>query len=823
MSAQDDIATPATVPDTAVPPRSELDVSKLHALPSEQQELYLLTFTADLVQHTAKLDKDALILQQKFLTQELFKILKLSSPAPSRIIRNNVGRCFGAIFLKGNRATLYDAVTDLLGIINAGKGEVDLKTKFAAAVAVGELYSTVGESIVGQANATCAALHKLLKQSQQHTGLRSSIYSVLRKVAAGVGASLDESAARDIWKHARNAATNDKATTVQTNACFCLEQLIKTTDYFGNLNDFENLRTTIWKVIDSPVPAVRHAAAASLGGIFVKYHTTSDSAPTTRRPKKQSKKPTTAAQDDELPERPQSPSGKKSEQALGFKLSDLLVQLSLQYCRSSTTNRARAGIAICYQYVIRGLGPKVAEERYPEIAGHLLFALLNHPTVTYNRFRLLLTRKFIRHILEDTVGYELLGESTRLSAARWLVSDILKDYPQVMQERREPSKHTLTSALSTLSSIISSLGSAIGSLAESCREALLQVVQHPSYTVQIHVAQCMRTFVLACPQQLLPCVTICMNSLNREIGQLSSPRQSTRRCLGYAHALSAMLSTSRLQPLYGSVDVYARVLSQATDLLKTSGNSELRVAGTQIQVAWILIGGLMPLGPSFTKIHLNQLLLLWKNALPRPLSRDNLAQRGPLEMSFLAHVRECALTSILVFLEFNGKLVTADGARRIATMLQNTISFLDNLPPLKSSEDISHRLSPSLQLVDFATMVRRRVLQCFTKLVSLNHPNLTDILSSNILGLAISSFADPDVTSANPLESSIAGSAANFESLWTLEDNFGFGVTGLAKEFAPQAFSGRHRSHDSKSSRALSEAIDEAVSLLFGAFHFCLP
>jgi hypothetical protein len=192
-------------------------------------------------------------------------------------------------------------------------------------------------------------------------------------------------------------------------------------------------------------------------------------------------------------------------------------------------------------------------------------------------------------------------------------------------------------------------------------------------------------------------------------------------------------------------------------------------------------------------------------------------------MSFLAHVRECALTSILVFLEFNGKLVTADGARRIATMLQNTISFLDNLPPLKSSEDISHRLSPSLQLVDFATMVRRRVLQCFTKLVSLNHPNLTDILSSNILGLAISSFADPDVTSANPLESSIAGSAANFESLWTLEDNFGFGVTGLAKEFAPQAFSGRHRSHDSKSSRALSEAIDEAVSLLFGAFHFCLP
>ena len=825
MSAPDNPPPQAAVQENAAVSRIELDVSKLHALPSEQQELYLLTFTADLVQSTARLSQEELLAQHKFIKQELFKILKLASPAPTRVIRNNIGRCFGVLFAKGNRSDVYDTVGDLLGIIQAGKSE-DIKTKLAAVVALGEIFATVGENVVGKANATCAALYKLLKPAQNHTGLRNSIYVALRKVAAGIESPLDEPTARDIWKHARNTAVSDKATAVQASACLCLEQLVKTTNYFANVNDFENLKTAIWKVIDSPSPTVRHAAAACLATTLVKSYSASghEPVPTIRRPKKQAKKkdkkqtPVEDAQEQDVPERPQTPSGKKAELTLSFILPDLLAQLSLQYCRQSTTNRARAGIAVCYKLIVRGLGSRVVEERHSDIANHLLITLLNHPTITYNRYRLLMTRKFVKHILEDTVGQELLGEMTRLSAAKWLINGILKDYPKVLEERPEPSKHTLTSAVSALSSIISSLGSAITSLADGCREALLQVIQHPSYTVQIYVAQCMRNFVLACPHYLLTCVTVCMNSLKREIGQLSTPRQSSRRCLGFAHGLAAMLSTSRLQPLYGSVDVYSRVLSQATDLLKNSSNSELRVASTQVQVAWILIGGLMPLGPSFTKIHLSQLLLLWKNALPKPLSKENLAQRGSLEISFLAHVRECALGSILVFLEFNSKMVTSDGARRIAGMLQNTILFLDSLPRLKPTEDISQRLFPSLQLIDYSTMVRRRVLQCFSKLVSMNQPNVSDILSlSNILGLAISSFADPDVVSANPLETSIAGSPANFENLWDLDDNFGFGVTGLAREFTSQAFSGRRGNHTSSGNAydSTNEAIDNHVSNLF--------
>ncbi|KAJ6088437.1 hypothetical protein N7486_009698 [Penicillium sp. IBT 16267x] len=807
-------STPAsTAPENAAP---ELDVSKLHALPSEQQDLYLLTFTSDLLQFICGLDSVQLSAQQKSLKKELFKILTLTSPTITRVLRNNLGRCFGTILAKGDRGILFETITDLLGLINAGKNEADVKVKFAAAHCLGEVFATAGDSAFMQSNVATSGMLKLLKSASNHTGLRGVIFSVLRKIVVGIGVPIDEATARDIWKQARNAATGDKSTFVQVHACRCLEHLINTTPFFDNVNDFEVLKTMMWKVIDSPTAPVRHAAAACLGRALIKLHATETHViaapkPKSKKMKRMSKKPGLGPGDEEEAEMSESSvAPKKSESRLFFLLPDLLRQLSSQYLKSTTSNRTRAGICMCYKFILRNLGDKIVEERYGEIASNLLIELLNHPTVTYNRFRLLMTRKFVKTILEDTIGREMLQESSQLNAAKWIINYILKDYPQVVQERREPSKYTLTSAVSALSSLILSLGSAFAIYADSCRDALLQVLPHPSYTVQIHTAHCLRSFVLACPYQLLSCVTICMNSLNREIGQLATPRQSPRRCVGYANGLSAMLSTSRLQPLYGAVDVFARVFSQATDLLKTSSTCELRVASTQIQVAWILIGGLMPLGPSFVKIHLSQLMLLWRNALPKHLKKENTAQPSTLETSFLAHVRECALSALLVFMEFNSKLITADGAKRIAAMLQNTVEFLDDLPRPKSMEDISQRLHPSLQLHDFTTMVRRRVLQCFSKLVHVHHPSHGDIISqSSLLSLAISSFADPDAQ-YRPVESSIAASTGQFDGLWDLCDNYGFGVTGLARQYIWAALSGTHGSENSPAWSAI-DSVDEIV------------
>ena len=762
-----------------------LDVQKLHALPSEQQDLYLLSFTSDLFKHVSALDTDEISAQQVHLKKELIQILNLSAPPPTRAIRNNLGRCFASIFGKGDRKLLYETINELLGVINTGKGEKELRAKHAAVHCLGEIFFAAGDSVISLSGLTISSLLRLLKSALNHAGLRAAIFKALWKLARGVKGSVDESDARDVWKLARSAASGDKAALVQRSACRCMEHLMQETAYFDNAGDFESLKTTTWKAMDSSIPAVRHAAASCLAAMLLKSHSEDDVklvAPGLKRLKKATKRQSIAVGEDEEIPRSESPSSKRSAVKLSLNLAELLRQLSLQYLRTSTTNKARAGIAACYIRVFQGLDNRAVESQYGKIADHLLIDLLSNPGIVHNRYRLLITRRFVRIILEDVVGRQILGESGQLNAAKLLINDVLKNFPQVIKERSEPSKHTLVGALSALASMFKSLGSALSSIGDSCRDGLLQVLQHPSYTVQIYTSHCLQTFVLACPQQLLPCLTICMNSVNRELSLLPTPRHSSRKCVGYANGLAAVLSTSSLQPLYGSVEIDSRILGIATELLKASSNSDLRVSATQIQVAWILMGGLMSLGPNFIKVHLPQLLLLWRNALPKPMTKDNTVQRSHLEVSFLTHVRECALGSILAFLKTNSRLLTTDVSKRIAALLQNTTEFLDGLHIKKHTEEVSQRLSPSIQLYDLEIMVRRRVLQCYAKLVNLSPTGTSEtLLQSNILTLAVSVFADPDNYSPSSLGIAIASSAGTFESLWDVGDNHGFGVTGLVR------------------------------------------
>lgn len=783
------MATPESEPTNGAASNPELDIKKLHALPSEQQELYLLTFSSDLARHVASLDADGASAHQIYIKKELFQIINLTSPPPTRVIRNNLGRAFSGIFAKGDRKLLFESINELVAILNAaGKTEKDVRAKHAAAHCLGAVFEAAGDSAIGLSPLAATSLLRLVKFAQNYTGLRATVVKAAGKVFKGVGRSAEEAVARDAWKQGRTLSSGDKSWLVQTNACYLLEQLIRHTSFFDNSTDFDKLQNAIWKTIESGSASVRHAAASCLSAALVKNY--SETAPVeiplarSKTTKKKSKKTTDVEGDEDIIERPDSPAPKKSAMKLSFTIQTLLKQLSNHYCRHATGNRARAGIALCYMKALRGLGEHVVETKYADIARHLFVDVLSNPNIVQNRYRALSTRRYIAVILESVVGREMLGESGQLNAARFLVNEILKDYPQALKERPEPSKQTLIGALSTLSSLFNSLGSAANAIADACRDGLLQVLQHPSYTVQVYASSCLRSFVLACPLQLLPSVTICMNSVNRELSLLGGPRQSPRRCVGLANGLSAVLSTSTSQPLHGSVDVNSRVLSQATSLLKSSSNSDLRISSTQIQVAWILIGGLMTLGPNFVKIHLSQLLLLWKNALPKPLNKDNMVQRNVLELSFLAHVRECALGSVLTFLEFNSRLLTLDVTKRLAAMLQNTTMFLNTLPTKKTTDDVSQRLSPALQLHDFDLMVRRRVLQCYTKLVDLSPAGSSEVLlQTNLLPFAVAAFADPDHYTPSSLSTSIASSAGSFESIWDVADNYGFGVTGLVQGF----------------------------------------
>lgn len=795
----------------------ELDIPKLHSLPSEQQDLYLLTFVSDLAKHASSLDADGASAQQLYIKKELFKVLSLSSPASSRVVRNNLGLCFASVFGRGDRKLLFETVNELLHLANTGKSEKDSRASHAAVYCLGAVFEAAGDSAISLSSMVLASLQRLIKASQNNVGFRAAIFKAIGRVVKGVGRSADETITRDVWKQCRVAVAGDKGVVVQASACGTLEQLFLFTPYFNNSNDFEKLQSVLWKALDTSSSLVRRAAATCLSAALLKCYSATPEQ--TIAPSKKSKKKQKGARGEDLDEeleRSSSPAPSKTPATLSLSLPDILSLLSAQYCRAATSNKTRAGIIMTYVRLCKGLDESLIEAQYSTIFRHFCSDLLSSPTIVNNRYKLLLSRKYVQLVLSTVIGQKLLGEGGQTSAIKFLVNSVLKDYPQSdVKERPEPTKESLVAALCALNILIKSLGSACSSVGELCRVGVFQVLEHSSYTVQAHAADCLKALVVACPQLLLPAISIAMNSVNREVGLLTTPRRSPRRCLGLALGLSAAVSTAALQPLYGSVDVYSRILSQATSILKSSSSSDVRISSTQIQVAWTLIGGLMSLGPNFVKIHLSQLLLLWKNALPKPLSKDNIGQRGLLELSFLAHVRECALGSISAFLTFNSRLLTVDVSKRLAAMLQNTSMFLGSLPAKKTTDEGDKRLSPALQLLDYDSLVRRRVFQCYMQLVNLSpQGNQEALLQSSIVAMAASSFADPVTGSAGSLSSTIAISSGNFDSIWELGDNAGLGLTSLVEEFDIAHASERYgdrRQHWSVQ-HGLDAVVDHAVS-----------
>ncbi|EFW98758.1 heat repeat protein [Grosmannia clavigera kw1407] len=817
----------------------ELDTTHLASLPTEQQELALLQFAARLDKHVSGLIADDCTAQQFYLKKEVFKILNLTTPYPSRVVRNTLGRCLAQVLSRGDRKLLFETINDLNGVVaNSGKIRLDGggegRTKHAAVVCLGEVFGAAGDSAISLHHVTCSTLLKVLKAAQGHAGMRAAVFSALGKLVRCIGTSCDEGIARDIWKQARSHASGDKGTLVSVAACRCVTVLVRHTTYFETTSDFESISKTIFKTIDTASSQVRRAAADCFVEVMVKGYAESVSgsgdggvvktAPRkllrSKSVKRQSTLPAGLQDDDDLPGSRASspgPSGGRGHNVLSLSLNEMLKTLSTHYVRLSTTNRARAAIGVCYGRVLQRLGEKAVEQSYLQIMDSLTVEVLGHGNIANNRYRLLTARRMVDTIVQEVVGRRILSEAGQMAAAKALVDEILRHYPAVTRERTEPSKQTLVASLGALSALIEALGSAANGVAEGCRDSVLQMLPHPTYSVQVAAAGCLQAFVLACPQQLLPCLSVCMNSLTRELGQLSgSGTQQQRRCLGFAHGLAAALSVSPLRALYGSVEINSRVLTMATDLLKTSGKSELRVASVQIQVAYVLLGGLMALGPNFVKIHLSQMLLLWKNALPRPLSRDNVASRTYLETSFLTQIRECALGSILAFLQANGRLLTVDVSKRIAAMLQHTAAFLKTLPGRKTTEDMSQRLTPALQLSDLDVMVQRRLLQCYLQLIRLAPGGSAEtLLQSNLLTLVVSQFADPEPSSTSGgLSASIATAAGAFETIWDVADNVGFGVTGLVSGFRVRRLAGQHEksaAEEEQQQQELLASLDETA------------
>lgn len=537
----------------------------------------------------------------------------------------------------------------------------------------------------------------------------------------------------------------------------------------------------------------------------------------------------------------------------------MLAQLSAPYNKQSASRRLRNAIIDVYAELFTSLGAGWIEHYYSEIAKHLIDEIgcgaaaglgwtgwnaraAERTEPAKARFDALSARKAVAILLRDIISGRLLSEPGQIMAARELGSLFLKKWPSLLPSQPPPSKQALLIALDETSALLRRLGCAPPAVQDVLYDPLARLVAHPSHSVQISAAWALRTFCNAAPTRLSSTIVQIVDLLNKDLALISStgPAPSAdvhRRTVGHAHALAALINLIPHQPLYVSFDLSSKCMSLAIQLLKQSGNHELHISGIEIQVAWILVAALMSLGPNFVRLHLPQLLILWRNALPKPTSKDAVAAqvRGDNEWAFLLHIRECTLGAILSFLRHNGGvvggksgggvgLVNEDVGRRLILLLSNGLAFATSFATSHAVAlaEQTPSTSAQLQLLDRDLMLRRRLLQCF---VALGQNPATQPFQINLLSQVVTLFSDPDkYIGESVLQAAISASSGSFTAVWDEVDGYGFGVTSLMKEGATEVAGGEEGGNTkaARLNRDLAEAkIDDQlrISVLGAAEH----
>lgn len=282
--------------------------------------------------------------------------------------------------------------------------------------------------------------------------------------------------------------------------------------------------------------------------------------------------------------------------------------------------------------------------------------------------------------------------------------------------------------------------------------------------------------------------------LQRDITTLTTPAAPSdinTRALGHAYGVAALLAVIPDRPLYVSYDISAKVFDMAVQLLKRAGEHEVKIARIEVEIAWTSIASLMTLGPNFVRAHLPQLLVLWRNALPKPTTKDASTGRTPMEWMFLLHLRESALGAVYCFLKYNSPtLVSPDVTRRIASLLGNSLQFANSFQSRRVEETPEQQPTEikELSMEGRAALLRSRIFSCFSLLP---HTGITDSTQLALLQSAIFLLASPDGYAGSSVQAAIASSTGAFTSIWQSVDGYAYGLSSIEIDESPEAWINR--------------------------------
>ncbi|KAF9207309.1 hypothetical protein BGZ49_000724 [Haplosporangium sp. Z 27] len=735
---------------------------------NNKQELFVFQWLASVERELKRCGHDIFRIMQPNLERQLLKLISMPVPKPRHPIRRLIARCFLSLYVRGNSSTLFETIQILQSLIETGKGMGDKDVKLAALHCIGVIMETVGEKIQSLVPDLATSFLKVIKSDKIYPLIvRAEAMVALRKMLQGAGRGGADITNKEILKTLK-VTILDKALIMRSSSAECLTALVKYTTITFTRSELEASTTLFIKAMDESTYAIRKSVAHLIATLlYSKFQ----------------------AEENLSMASAQSPSLNANKQASGteaftLEVSEILAHLSNAYNKPNTSREVRAGISETYAEIFIMLGPSIVERHYGVILKHLLTELASNPRNTGSRFEILSVREHVEYLLRGIIGERLLSESGQIASIRELVGSWLKTWPAVMPGDVEPSEYALIGALNETSALLLDLGGAASSIQDILMSSLTNLVSHPSRAVQIATAWCLRCLCISLPTNLAKLIQTLNAKLSTDLTTLNNNgtnfQDVSTRAYGLAYAIGGLITVISIHPLYVSFEMSARIFSMAAQLIKNSATKDIRVAAAQVQIGWVLIGALMCLGPNFVKMHLPQLLLLWKNALPKFTSKDaTITSRTELDWAYMIHVRECALGSVASFLlHSNDKIASVDVSKRVAALLSNTLAFAAVVPTFPAQPATAANKAPQHELLnvkhaDRDDALKKRIFECF---VAMRHTSAYEMYHPILIKAALDVFSDPDRTSGTAVTNAI--SAATFTSVWAVDDGYGYGVTG---------------------------------------------
>ncbi|XP_053922751.1 HEAT repeat-containing protein 5A isoform X1 [Cuculus canorus] len=623
---------------------------------------------------------------QKKLVEQLTSLLHNSPGPPTRRL---VAKNLAVLYSTGDTFSVYQTIDKCNELIRSKDDSPSyLPTKLAAVVCLGYLYKKLGRILGNSFTDTVGNVLKAMKNAESQG--RYEIMLSLQNILNGLGAAAIP-CHRDIYKAARSCLT-DRSMAVRCAAAKCLLELQNEAVFMWS-TDLDSVVNLCFKSFEGSNYDVRLAVSKLLGTVLARALMSKQTTACTRHNLRRIS----------LEEVMELLGTGFMRGSCGF----LRASGDMLKGTSSVSRDVRVGVTQAYVVFVSTLGAQWLERNFSAFLSHILdLVSQSHPKAVQSQMDAIGCRCCVSFILRATVG-GLLGEKAQIAAAKEICQAIWKLKKVVDAAMNDSnletristtevtaSQHVLVCALQELGSLIHALGTTAAPLLQDSStgvlEAVISVILHPSVSVRLTAAWCLRCIAVALPSYVSLLLDRCIERLN---ALKSSPEAVT----GYSFAVAALLGAVKHSSL-GIPHGKGKVIMTVAEDLLCSASQNSRISLQRTQAGWLLIAALMTLGPAVVQHHLPRMLLLWKCIFP--LSPKDLETEKTRGDSFTWQVtlegRAGAICAIKSFVSHCAGLLTDEVVQRLLPPLPSAVDLLTQLSSIYKSYGNSLKTSSTV-------------------------------------------------------------------------------------------------------------------------------